>query len=193
MLVLGAGLNIDGSGSPQTIERAMVAAKHFDRYGASLVVFSGGYPSLAPENAKDLSEARIMGDIAVTNGVPASLVRLEEHSTTQLSNVTNSAPLLGPEAVELIVHRIQAARGLSIGRRLLSRVVGATEIAEPDDTQRIKQEKRLLLFTKLILTGVAQGDIHKAAQRNLKIERAASRVAPVLRRTVLRNHTSLGS
>ncbi len=193
LLVLGAGLEPDGSGSPQTIERAMVTAEHYDLHGASLIVFSGGYPSLAPENAKESSEARIMGDIAVANGVPERLVRLEEHSTTQLSNVINSAPILGPEDVILIVHRIQSIRGLYTGQRLLSSAVGAAEIAEPDDMQRPKQEQRLLLLTKLILAGVSQGDIRKAARRNLKVERTASRVAPILHRTVLRNHTSLGS
>ncbi|HSX45847.1 MAG TPA: YdcF family protein [Candidatus Saccharimonadia bacterium] len=193
LLVLSAGLHPDGTPSKQTRERAEVAGWLSQNLGTGPVVFSGGYPLMAPELGESQNEAQIMKDIAISAGMSPKAGEIEKASHSILSNVINSAPLLRQKDTLIIVHRLQAIRTEYTARRLLAGNISVLALSEPDNRKRSRQEMMLLMVTAGVLRGLSPGDTEEAARRVERLEKAASIARPILKRTVLTDHTALGS
>ena len=151
---------------------------------------------MAPELDGGKSEARWAAASAVEAGMPdlpETTYFLEEGSNSILANLVNSAPLLEQKHTLIVVHRLQAVRAEYTARRLLLGNVSVLSLSEPSDKERARQEKLYLAVTAAILRGLSPGDIEEARQRVAKLERCASVSRQILSKTVLRNHTSLGS
>src|SRR5471030_1764663 len=104
LLVLGAGLNPQGELTTQSHDRVSAAYQFYDENGADSVVFSGGYRLLRPENSPGSSEALRMADLAVKEGLPADIIKLEQRSFNTLTNITCSAPLLNEQETGIVTH-----------------------------------------------------------------------------------------
>jgi len=84
-------------------------------------------------------------------------------------------------------------RAQYIGHRLLLNKIEGVEIEEPNDSQRYMQEQFLTGIARLTLLGVDRGAIEAAASRNSRLEAFTSKAHGILRGTIMRNHTALGS
>jgi uncharacterized SAM-binding protein YcdF (DUF218 family) len=105
VIILGAGMELSEDGTQASLsepglQRAHRFIQHYVDNRASFtaedafVVCSGGYGLLAagierPEN-EQLREGTIMADLLVREGVPHSLIRTEDQSTSSLTNLSNS-------------------------------------------------------------------------------------------------------
>ncbi|MGE0788557.1 MAG: YdcF family protein [Sandaracinaceae bacterium] len=121
IVVLGCRVRPDGTPSPSLARRARAGAALWSRGHAERLVLSGG-------GAGPTSEAKVAARVAEDEGVPASVLTLEEASSRTESNVTCCLDLLGADARVLVVtdafhlpraewlfaRRFEAARGIGV-------------------------------------------------------------------------------
>lgn len=97
ILLLGAGVNMDGSPSPVLAARIDRAADLYHAGYAPLIAVTGGsIDGLPPEATSARREL-------IAQGVPASAILLETASQNTWENVENIAPLLNQQEVESVL------------------------------------------------------------------------------------------
>ncbi len=87
-LVFGSAVYGWNTPGPAMIRRTSTAARLYNEKKVKTLIFSGGRTSRT-----DQSEATVMQNYALRQGVPASAIRTEENSHSTLENLENSKPL----------------------------------------------------------------------------------------------------
>lgn len=106
-LVLGAAVWADGQASPTLLRRASHAAQLYHAGQVSHIIGCGGIGRHPP------SEAEVIRDICLGQGVPAAAISLEDRSTTTLENIGNARPILqklGVNTVVIVTDRYHSLR-----------------------------------------------------------------------------------
>lgn len=85
IVVLGSGVNLDGSPGPAQIRRASHAAELWKAGFAPAIICAGGYPGLSK-----FSEAHACAQLLRASGVPADVIVLEERSRSTEENAVYS-------------------------------------------------------------------------------------------------------
>ena len=89
IIVLGAGVNPNGSAGYALTRRARQAAQLWHNGIAPYILCTGGHAPRRPN-----SEAEACHEVLLNNGVPASAIFLEPHSRSTEENALNSSPIL---------------------------------------------------------------------------------------------------
>ena len=89
ILLLGLKLNPDGSPRKELLLRIQTAARCYREGLALLVIPCGGQTPGTP-----VSEAAVMRDLLIEQGVPAQAIRLEDRSQLTVENFVNARGLL---------------------------------------------------------------------------------------------------
>jgi uncharacterized SAM-binding protein YcdF (DUF218 family) len=190
LIVLGAGLHSAGNPKPETIERALSTFHYFDEFGASAVVFSGGYSIHEPETGGGSSEAKVMAEIAIDKGLPEDLVMLEEGSTSTYRNFINSEPFLSQQLTGVITHARHMRRALYVGRKVLDvPLVGVESLGLHREDGAFGRNARLAI-AKAMLVGVAPGEIDKVTSRITAAETVLGTLGPLMRQSFRRLHNA---
>lgn len=112
-LVLGARVLPDGRASPALKRRARHAAALVRRGEAGAIIASGAALH------GPLSEARLIHDICVAEGVAPDRITLEETARTTTENIRAARPMIAPGTpVVLVTDRFHARRAALVARRL---------------------------------------------------------------------------
>lgn len=90
IVVLGFGLEADGSMKPELISRMEVALESAEKYPESYVLCTGGETAREP----GISEAGQMGNWLLAKGLPHNRLILEDASLSTTANAKNSMELL---------------------------------------------------------------------------------------------------
>lgn len=92
IVILGRGVDMDGTPSQDTVHRAETISGYYEAYGQHIgrIVCSGGFPARFPEPPLK-REASCMQDILVRNGVPARKIEVEDRSVCTFTNFENIA------------------------------------------------------------------------------------------------------
>lgn len=93
MVVLGNRINDGGSMSDNMLRRLNLTLKAYKTFSPGKIILSGGIAN----RKVNLSEARMMYNFLLANGIPAEILVLEDKSLTTKQNAEFSAPI----AVEL--------------------------------------------------------------------------------------------
>ena len=88
-VVLGNRINDDGSMSALMLKRLEMTLKLYKTFAPTKIILSGG----AANPKVDLSEAQMMYDYLVANGIPADVLVLEDKSWTTKQNAEFSVPI----------------------------------------------------------------------------------------------------
>jgi uncharacterized SAM-binding protein YcdF (DUF218 family) len=88
VVVLGAAVRPDGSPSGALLRRTLHAVDLLKKGEAHYLVASGGSRKNLP------SEASVIRDIAVKNGIPPDIIFLEDRSVTTLENIIYSSSII---------------------------------------------------------------------------------------------------
>lgn len=195
LMVLGRGLELNGRPTQLTRERAIAAAHYFDDFGVDHVVFSGGNSILDDGRiATGSTEAQIMAEIAMDEGLPEHVVSLEPDSTTTLQNFVNSQELLThPEGIGVVSHSDHMPRALWLGKMVLpglTMVPIEATLSTPSRRDYMTETVNFMI-TRALMFGVKPGNVEALIAR----ERAMTTVAtsPLLLKLVRANHTGVSS
>jgi uncharacterized SAM-binding protein YcdF (DUF218 family) len=146
IVVLGGGVNRDGSLSEISLRRVWYGVRLFKHGYAPLLLFSTGVTS----DLNVVSEARRMADAALDMGVPPAMIFLEERSTRTAENAVEVAKILRAQrsgAVLLVTHPTHMRRAVAAFRR-----VGVVVRPAPTDGNEINARGpagRGMLFFKV--------------------------------------------
>ena len=88
-VVLGNRINDDGSMSNIMLKRLKMAIKLYNTFTFSKIILSGGVAN----KHVGMSEAQMMYDYLVSNGVPGDILMLEDKSLTTKQNAEFSIPI----------------------------------------------------------------------------------------------------
>lgn len=99
-VVLGNRINDDGSMSALMLKRLKMAIKINDSFAPDKIILSGGFA-----NSKvNMSEAQMMYDYLVSQGMPSDILAMEDKSLTTKQNAELSVPMAAEMgAAELLV------------------------------------------------------------------------------------------
>ena len=114
-LVLGAAVWAEGQASPTLRRRATHAAALYKDGQVGHIIGCGGVGKHPP------SEAAVIRDICIKNGVPAEHIWLEDTSTTTFENIENARAILtrlGAKSVVIVTDQYHAPRARMIARHL---------------------------------------------------------------------------
>jgi len=126
VVVAGCRVMASGRPSPALAHRVRRAVALYEAGHARRLVFTGGVGDFPP------SEARAAADLAISLGVPASAIVLEDRSTSTEENARFAAELIGADASILVVssayHVFRCER---VFGRHFAQVTGAGAIENP--------------------------------------------------------------
>lgn len=129
-IVLGAAVLPDGTASPALRRRAEEAARLFLAGRVSTIIASGGVPQ------GGRSEAELIREICVAQGVPSDAILCEKRSSNTLQNLQNSIPLLTGGDVILVTDRYHGARA-----RLIAKDLGVTALVISPPLDRLSMRR----------------------------------------------------
>jgi len=120
IVVLGGGVLANGNASPSTTRRVKHAVALYERGLAPLILCTGGYTERGPT-----SEAQACANLAEQEGVPATAILLEEHSSSteenaietqkvMAANHLNTALIVSDDFHLLRARLIFRARGINV-------------------------------------------------------------------------------
>jgi uncharacterized SAM-binding protein YcdF (DUF218 family) len=110
-VILGAAVWPDGP-SPTLRRRTLHGAALFHAGQVQQIVCCGGMGQHPP------TEARVMHDILVAQGVPKAAILQEDRSNTTAENLRNALPLLHGDDVIIVSDSYHLPRALLMARRL---------------------------------------------------------------------------
>lgn len=88
-VVLGNRINNDGTMSELMLARLKATLKLFKLFSPSKIILSGGVAN----KRVDISEAALMRDYLIANGIPQEVLMLEDKSLTTAQNAEFSVPM----------------------------------------------------------------------------------------------------
>lgn len=195
LLVLGGGLEADGSPNAATQSRAEAAAEFYAEHGEAirLVVYSGSSSPLDTyDQSSAHSEAAHMAEYGQQHGIPAEIISVESKSRSTIANLALTANMFGVEPIGLITGQGTMPRALKTAQRVWGGQfdIVPLPVPEPEDRLRHAQEQISTWVMQATLLGVAPGDTQTALHRTENFHRVAGHMAPLLRRTLHRRHSA---
>jgi uncharacterized SAM-binding protein YcdF (DUF218 family) len=169
-VVLGGGLQSDGSPLPSTRARAHRAAQLARERPELALICSGDRQPGAPEGAS--SEAAQMRDLIAGFGIAADRIALEDESRDTLANAVLTAARylrdLEPRPLSVITSPFHLERATETFRHVLGyrwQVMAVSSDETDDDVARAARETRYLQETTAFFTGIHPGDLRAIASR----------------------------
>jgi uncharacterized SAM-binding protein YcdF (DUF218 family) len=167
-VVLGAGLEDDGSPTETTLARADAAASLADERDIAFIVSgSHGYEA-TPEH----TEAYYMAECLATNGVSRSRIFLEDESRDTVANAAFVAERylagIAPRPIVVVTSPFHMARSLAIFAMVLGPawpLDGCLAARTGQDEAREATEELYLGHARALLEGTTPGDIVRIAAR----------------------------
>jgi hypothetical protein len=169
-VVVGGGLAPDGGPLPSTVARAHKAAQ-LARERIELVVICSGDRQLEAAGGSP-SEAALMRDLIVSQGIAAERVAVEDESRDTIGNAVLTAVryLAGiePRPLAVITSPFHLERAVETFRHVLPYPWQLEAVASDetdDDIERAARETRYLQETTKLFAGVRPGDFRTMATR----------------------------
>ena len=169
IVVLGGGMQSDGSPAPSTIARAATAAALAREHRDAAVICSGSH---GVGRRPKRSEAASMADVLVANGVERERIFLEDQSRDTIGNAVHVAErylaAITPRPIHLVTSPFHLARSVETFALVLGAawpITGHESAPVPDDPERARNEPRFAEQTRLFLRGTTPGDIAAIADK----------------------------
>jgi len=168
-VVLGAGLEPDGSPTETTLVRADAAADlAIERDMAVIAAGSHGDSPARPER----SEAAFMAERLRARGIASSRIFMEDESRDTVANAAYVAErylaALAPRRLVVVTSPFHIDRSLEIFRMVLGLawpIEGHVARVTAQDEARVSTETTYLGHARALLDGLAPGDIGRIAAR----------------------------
>jgi uncharacterized SAM-binding protein YcdF (DUF218 family) len=169
-VVLGGGLDADGTPLPSTRARAHRGAQLARERPELGLICSGDRQPGAPEDAP--SEAAQLRDLITGFGIAADRIVLEDESRDTLANAVLTAARylhdLEPRPLSVITSPFHLERATETFRHVLGyrwQVMAVASDETDDDVARAARETRYLQETTAFFTGIKPGDLRAIAVR----------------------------
>jgi vancomycin permeability regulator SanA len=169
-VVLGGGLEPDGSPLQSTRARAHRAAQLARERPELALICSGDRQPGAPESAAP--EAAQMRDLIVGFGIAADRIALEDESRDTLANAVLTAARylkdVEPRPLSVITSPFHLERATETFRHVLGyrwQVMAVASDETDDDVARAARETRYLQETTAFFAGIKPGDLPSIAKR----------------------------
>ena len=166
-VVLGGGLEADGSANALAIARADAAAELARRRPVALIL-SGSHGE-GPRPMR--TEAAVMADRLIASGIAPSRIFLEERSRDTVTNAAYVAKryltALTPRRLVIVTSPFHMARALVTFALVLGEawpLEAYAASAVPDEDERIASERIYEERTRALLAGYAPGDVAGIAE-----------------------------
>ena len=163
IVVLGGGMQPDGSPAPSTLARAAAASRLAAEHPDDAIICSGSH-GVGTRPTK--SEAASMADALVASGVARERIFLEDKSRDTIGNAVLVAErylaTIAPRPIHLVTSPFHLYRALETFRLVLGAAWPVDGIASgtvSDDPERSRSEERFLDQTRLFFSDTAPGDI----------------------------------
>jgi uncharacterized SAM-binding protein YcdF (DUF218 family) len=167
-VVLGAGLQDDGSPTDTTLARADAAASLADERDIAFIVSGSHGDGPTPER----SEAYFMAERLAANGIPRSRIFLEEESRDTVANAALVAERylasITPRPLVIVTSPFHKVRALAIFAMVLGPswpLEGRLAAHTGQDEAREATETLYLGHARALLEGIAPGDTARIAAR----------------------------
>ncbi len=167
-VVLGAGLNEDGSPTETTLARADAAADISNERDIAVIVSGSHGDRPTPER----SEALFMAERLTAKGVTRSRIFLEDNSRDTVANAAFVAERyladMTPRPILLVTSPFHMTRSLAIFAMVLGptwQLEGHLAARTGQDAAREATEELYLGHARALLEGTAPGDIARIAAR----------------------------
>lgn len=125
ILVLGAGLQPDGSPSPMLRERIETGIRLYEAGAAPKLLMSGDH------GRADHDEVNAMKDAAIAAGIPSEDVFMDHAGFNTYDSLYRAGAIFGAERMVIVTQAYHLPRALYIAARL-----GLEAVGVPCDTQR---------------------------------------------------------
>ena len=125
ILVLGAGLQPDGSPSPMLRERIDMGIRLYEAGAAPKLLMSGDH------GRADHDEVNAMKDAAMADGIPSEDIFMDHAGFSTYDSLYRAEAIFGAERVIIVTQAYHLPRALYIASRL-----GLEAVGIPCDTQR---------------------------------------------------------
>jgi uncharacterized SAM-binding protein YcdF (DUF218 family) len=163
IVVLGGGMQPDGTPAPSTIARAATAAELAATLPDAAVICSGSHGVVRRPRR---SEAASMADVLIAQGVARERIFLEDESRDTIGNAVHVAERylasIAPRPIHLVTSPFHLSRSIETFRLVLGpawRIDGTASGTVGDDPERARHEERFLAQTRLFLADTTPGDI----------------------------------
>jgi uncharacterized SAM-binding protein YcdF (DUF218 family) len=169
IVVLGGGMQADGTPAPSTLARATAAAQLAREHPDAAIICSGSH---GVGRKPRTSEAAAMADVIVAAGVDRERIFLEDESRDTIGNAVHVAErylaAIAPRRIYLVTSPFHLDRSLEtfelvLGPRWPIRGVPSGPVS--DDPERARHEQRFLEQTRLWLADTTPGDIATIAAK----------------------------
>lgn len=167
-VVLGAGLEDDGSPTDTTLARADAAAALASERDIAFIVSGSHGDRPMPEH----TEAYVMAERLATRGVPRSRIFLEDESRDTVANAALVAErylaAIAPRPIVVVTSPFHIARSLAIFAMVLGPawpLEGHLAARTGQDEAREATEELYLGHARALLDGTTPGDIARIAAR----------------------------
>ena len=163
IVVLGGGMQSDGTPAPSTLARAAAAAALAREHPDAGIICSGSH---GVGRRPQRSEAASMAEVIVGAGIERARIFLEDQSRDTIGNAVHVAErylaAIAPRPIYLVTSPFHLDRSvktfeLVLGSRWPIRGVPSGPVS--DDPERARHEQRFLEQTRLWLADMTPGDI----------------------------------
>jgi uncharacterized SAM-binding protein YcdF (DUF218 family) len=169
VVVLGGGMQSDGTPAPSTLARAAAAAALAREHPDAAVICSGSH-GVGRRPRK--SEAASMANVIVAAGVDRERIFLEDQSRDTIGNAVHVAErylaAITPRPIYLVTSPFHLDRSLKTFELVLGPswpIRGVASGPVSDDPERARSEQRFLDQTRLWLADTTPGDIATIAAK----------------------------
>jgi uncharacterized SAM-binding protein YcdF (DUF218 family) len=163
IVVLGGGMQNDGTPAPSTVARAQRAAEVARERPDAAIICSGSH---GVGRRPRRSEAATMAETMVAAGVERARIFLEDRSRDTIGNAVHVADrylaAIGPRPIYLVTSPFHLERSIETFKLVLGPawpVHGRASGTVADDPERARNEERFLAQTRLWLADTTPGDI----------------------------------
>ncbi|MEI6651692.1 MAG: YdcF family protein [Chlorobiaceae bacterium] len=133
IVVLGAGVLPSGKPTPTLERRTQYGIELFRAGSAPMLLFSGGI------GKRGFSEARVMRELAITEGVPGDRILIDEHSTTTFESAIACARIMNGQCLRraiVVTDSYHLFRAILAFRHLGVEVEGKSPPSDRGETAR---------------------------------------------------------
>ena len=169
IVVLGGGMLPDGTPAPATEARGAAAAQLAQEHPDAAIICSGSH---GVGRRPRRSEAAVMAELIVANGIQRDRLFLEDQSRDTIGNAVYVAERylsgVAPRPVYVVTSPFHLERSVETFRLVLGPnwdIEGVRSAPAPDDGERAKHEPRFLMQTRAFLAGIAPGEVARMSAK----------------------------
>ncbi|HEV8672162.1 MAG TPA: YdcF family protein [Candidatus Limnocylindria bacterium] len=169
IVVLGGGMQPDGTPARATSARGSTAAELARLHPRAAIICSGSH---GVGRKPRRSEAASMADLIVSAGIDRERIFLEDESRDTIGNAVHVADrylgAIPPRAVYIVTSPFHLERSVETFRLVLGpswRIEGVPSAPAPDDADRAKHEGRFLQQTREFLAGMSPGEVSRMSAK----------------------------